>query len=161
MSRTETYRRLIVLTVIALACVWLTGCGRYSMRGVVVEGAASMIRVVDAKDPRLSRGYGLPLATIEATLDADRLSRKPLPREVSEVDGTFAVPVDEAGAGFLEYDIRMVVRRPGYNTAIADLRVPGPNQRLLVTLAKGDDSYKEDPPDVLDETLKMGEPYMP
>ncbi len=148
------------LLVVCLASVLLLGCSQYQMRGVVVEGAVSMIRVVDKDDPRLLEGYGLPLAMIESTLDADRLSRKPLPRELSDVDGTFGVPVNETGAGYLDYYVRVIVRKAGYDTAVEDLRLPGAKQRLLVTLARGKDHYKPEPPDLMDETLEMGEPYM-
>jgi hypothetical protein len=154
------YRRWRGLLVVCLASAVLCGCGRYQMRGVVVEGAISTIRVMDENDPRLLEAYGLPLATIEATLDAERLSRKQLPRGISDVDGTFVVPVDEPGAGYLDYYVRVIVQKAGYDTAVQNLRVPGPKQRLLVTLSRGADRYKPDAPDLMDETLKMGEPYM-
>jgi len=143
-----------------LMIVGLSGCASYQMQGVVIEGAVSTMRVVDKDDPRLTQGYGMPMATIEVTLDPGRISRKMLQRALSDVDGTFAVPVDEPGAGFLEYDVRVVIRRTGYNTATQDLRLPGPDQRLLVTLVSGEDTYKPDPPDLMEETLEMGEPYM-
>jgi len=146
-----------------LACVLLagpTGCGQYQMRGVVVEGSVSTIRIVKDDDPRLLEGYGLPMATIDATLDPERLSRKQLPRGISDIDGTFGVPVDEAGAGYLDYYVRVIVRRAGYDTAMENIRIPGPSQRLLVTLARGEDRYKPDGPEVLSETLEMGKPYM-
>jgi hypothetical protein len=146
--------------VCAVMLCGLGGCSQYQLRGVVIEGATSSIRVVDENDPRLTEGFGLPTASIEVTLDPDRLSRKQLPREVSDVDGTFAVTVDEPGAGYLEYDIRVVVRRTGHDTATQSLRLPGPKKRLLVTLVSGEDTYKPDPPDVMEETIKMGEPYM-
>lgn len=138
----------------------LAGCGAYQMRGVVIEGATSAIQIVDEDDPRLHSGYGLPMATIDVTLDPDRLSRKHLPRGISQVDGSFAIPIDEHGAGYLDYQVRVVVRRAGHDTALRDLRVPGPHRWLLVTLVNGEDQYKPDPPDVMDETLKMGEPYL-
>lgn len=153
-------RRWFGLLVVCLASSLLWGCGQYQMRGVVVEGAVSMIRVVDHDDARLLEGYSLPLAVIEATLDADRLSRNQLPRSISDVDGTFAVTVNETGAGYLDYYARVVVHKVGYNTAVQNLRVPGPKQRLLVTLARGEDGYTPEPPDVMEETIKMGEPYM-
>ncbi len=147
--------------LVCAVMLWgLAGCNPYQMRGVVVEGAASAIRVVDKDDPRLRDGAGLPMAVINVAIDPDRLSRKQMPRTLSEVDGTFAVPIDEPGAGYLEYDLRIVVRRNGYNTATQDLRLPGPGQRLLVTLVNGKDRYKPEPPNLRDETLKMGEPYM-
>ena len=68
--------------------------------------------------------------------------------------------VDEPGAGYLDYYVRMVVRKVGYNTAVEDFRVPGPNQRVLVTLARGVDTYVPEEKDVLDETLEMSEPYL-
>lgn len=154
------YGWLAPLLVCVLSAV-LTGCGQYQMRGVVVEGAVSAIRVVEEDDPRLLEGHGLPMATIDATLDPERLSRKQLPRDISDVDGTFGVLVDEAGAGYLDYYARVIVRRAGYDTAMENIRIPGPHQRLLVTLARGEDRFKPDEPDVLDETLEMGKPYMP
>jgi len=145
---------------LCLTLLLIVGCERYQMRGVVLEGAISTIRVVELDDPRLQDGYPLPLATVDGTLDADRLSRQPLPRCYTEVDGSFAVPVDEAGAGYLDYYVRVIVQKPGYDSAVQDLRVPGPKQRLLVTLSRGPDQYKPDPEDIVDETLRMGEPYM-
>lgn len=136
------------------------GCNSYQLRGVVVEGAVSAIMIVDKTDPRLADGDGLPMAVIDVALDPDRLSREPLPRGISNVDGSFAIPVDKPGAGYLEYDVRVLVRRSGYNTAVQDLRIPGPNKRLLVTLVNGEDHYRPEPENVLDETLRMGEPFM-
>jgi hypothetical protein len=138
----------------------LTGCSQYQMQGIVLEGAVSTIRIVDKDDPRLAEGFGIPTASIAVTLDPDRLSRKALQSTLSDVDGTFAVSVDEPGAGYLEYPARIVVQRAGYNTATLDLLIPGPDQRLLVTLVSGEDKYKPQPPDLMEETLKMGEPYM-
>ncbi len=160
MNTTHVNRRGICLLVLCLLCTLLTGCGQYQMQGVVVEGAQSRIMVVSQDDPRLLEGYGLPLALIECTLDADRLNRKELPSGLSDVDGTFAITVDEAGAGYLDYYVRMIVRKSGYDTAIQDLRIPGPKQFVLVTLARGEDRYQKEPTDVMDETLEMGEPYM-
>ncbi len=139
----------------------LTGCSPYQMQGIVIEGAVSTIRIVDKDDPRLTEGFGIPMVSIDVTLDPDRLSRKPLQRALTDVGGTFAVTVDEPGAGYLEYTVRIVVRRDGYNTATHDLLLPGSNQRLLVTLVNGEDTYKPEPPSIMDETLQMGEPYMP
>ena len=154
------YRRGFGLFVLCLTGWGLLGCSPYQMRGVVLEGAVSRIRVVAEDDPRLLDGYPLPLALIECTLDADRLNRKDLPEDMTDVDGTFAITVDEAGAGYLEYYVRVVVRKSGYDTAVQNLRVPGPKQRLLITLTRGSDSYKPDPKDVMEETLELGEPYM-
>jgi len=138
----------------------MTGCGAYQMRGVVIEGAASTIRIVDQDDPRLLEGYALPMATVDAALDADRLNRKQLPRDITAVDGSFSIPVNETGAGYLNYYARIVVRRNGYNTAVGDIRIPPPDKRVLVTLAPGEDRYRSKSQDVVDETMKMGEPYM-
>lgn len=153
--------RWVGLLIVCVLSAWLTGCSQYQMRGIVVEGAVSTIRIVGENDPRLLEGPGLPMAWIDATLDPERLSRKQLPRDISDVDGTFSVAVDEAGAGYLDYYARVIVRRAGYDTALQDIRVPGPRQRLLVTLARGEDRYKTDEPDLLDETLEIGKPYMP
>lgn len=152
--------RWVALLCVCVLTIGLTGCGQYQMRGIVIEGAVSAIRVVKEDDPRLLEGPGLPMATIDAAIDPERLSRIQLPRGVSDIDGTFGIPVDETGAGYLDYYVRVIVRRAGYDTAVEDIRVPGPHQRLLVTLARGEDRYKPDAPDVLNETLEMSKPYM-
>tara|TARA_R110002111_G_scaffold13009_5_gene37507 strand:- start:303 stop:788 length:486 start_codon:yes stop_codon:yes gene_type:complete len=150
---------LTIMLGLTIASV-LTGCSPYRLQGVVIEGAVSHMQIVEKDDPRLTQGNGMPMASIEVSLDPDRLSRKDLQRALSDIDGTFSVPVDEPGAGFLEYDARVIVRRTGYNTATQDIRLPGPDQRLLVTLVNGEDTYKPEPQDLMDETLEMGEPYM-
>ena len=160
MNETSRYRWRAGLLTVCVMSLLLGGCAVYEMQGVVLEGTVSTIRIVDADDPRLLEGYSLPLATVETTMDAERLSRQPLPRDVSDADGTFAVPVDEPGAGYLDYYVRMVVRKVGYDTAVEDFRVPGPNQRVLVTLARGQDTYVPEAKDVLEETLERGEPYL-
>lgn len=160
MNTKRQYLRPLGGLALCLAIALVAGCGTYQMRGVVVEGSISRIRVVSEDDPRLKEGYALPLALVECTLDADRLSRKELPQGMTDVDGTFAVPVDETGAGYLDYYVRVVVRKSGYDTAVQNLRVPGPKQRLLVTLAHGVDQYKPKPKDMMDETLELSEPYM-
>jgi len=126
-----------------------------------MEGAVSRVLIVDEEDPRLGDGYALPLVVIEATLDADRLSRKDLPTAFTEVDGTFALPVDETGAGYLDYYARIIVRKNGFNTLVDDIRIPAPDKRLLITLARGGDRYVPDPKDLMEETLEISEPYIP
>ncbi len=148
--------RLVLATML---CV-LMGCSPYHMQGIVVEGAESKILVVSKDDPRLAEGHGIPLASIKLTLEPNYLSRRTLPQVQSEVDGTFALPVDEPGAGYLDHWVRIIVQRDGYNTATSDRLLPGPSQRLLVTLVYGEDHYQPEPPDLKEETLKMGEPYM-
>jgi len=160
MKTTNGPMRLITALCGLLLFAGLNGCEAYRMQGVVVEGAMSTMTVVSKDDPRLTQGNGIPMATIEVTLDPDRLSRKDMQRELSDVNGRFAVPVDEPGAGFLEYDVRIIIQRNGYNTATRDIRLPGSDQRLLVTLVNGEDTYQPEPPDLIDETLEMGEPYM-
>ncbi len=146
--------------MLMLAALCLVGCHSYQLQGVVIEGPSSTVLVVDETDPRLSEGDALPMASVDIVIDPDKLSRKSLPRGISDVDGRFSVPVDEPGAGFLEYDIRVLIRRSGFNSAVQDLRIPGPNKRLLITLVNGEDLYQPDPQDIVEETLEMSEPYL-
>ena len=150
-------RRLAIALLLPLA---LPACSGYQLTGKVVEGTASSVVVVDAGDPRLEE-VGLAGAEVGATLDPAEPSRKRLPAVRSGDDGAFALPVKEPGAGLLEYAVQVAGRARGYRSAASDFPLPGRGKRVLVTLAPGSDAGGDAPTsDVLEETLRMGEPYL-
>jgi predicted small secreted protein len=139
-------RRRFIFLIMACASTTLAGCSTYQLRGKVVEGPASEIRIVEADDPQLQRP-AVSGVRIEATLDPQSLARKTLSPVTTNEAGEFALPIDELGAGMLEYEVQVLARRPGYKHAAEFVQVPGASKRLLIVLAPGVDRYvaPEDP----------------
>ncbi len=138
-------RRLAAwLTLLLLS--GLGGCGPYTVRGTVIAGNASMVTLVKAGDPRLDLA-GLDGAVLELRLDPRSLGSESLGGTATQTDGSFEMPLDVFGAGFLEYELGVLARSPGYNSAEGVVKMPGPKQRLLIILARGADRYqpKDDP----------------
>lgn len=125
----------IVLLLAALT-LGVTGCSPYRLQGVVIEGSANMIEVVNTDDPRLDR-FGVPGASLQVLLDPDRLSPKTIGRGSTNADGQFALPINEAGAGFLIMDVEVMVDAEGFVGTSQEMVLPGGNQRLVVTLKRG------------------------
>ncbi len=140
--------RAALLVVLTLA---LSGCGSYTLKGRVIAGEASYVTIVDASDPVLREGVGVPGASVTLSTDPDRINRKVVGTTVSGPDGSFETPFDEFGGGFLEYDAGVRVTRPGYRSAEHFFRLPGSSKRLLVVLEAGRDApgaSDEDPYDL-------------
>lgn len=140
-----------------LACLTaLSGCSSYQLRGVVIEGAMPRVEVVSASDARLKQGMLVADAAVEVVVDPNDMRPVRLAPIASDLDGSFSLPVDVTGAGLLEYEIRVVATKPGYQTAVATLPMPGSGSRLLITLTPGRDSYRPST-DILRETQQAGE----
>ena len=144
--------RLLLVGLLALSAL-LPACGSYKLQGRVVRGPSPQVAVVDADDPRLEEP-GVPVASIQLALDPRSLNRKSLPGGHSDADGRFAIPIEEFGAGLLEYDIQVVARKRDLNTAIGIIRLPGSSGRLLIVLGPGPDRYRP-PEDPLDDLRHM------
>ncbi|TVQ59984.1 MAG: hypothetical protein EA379_09320 [Phycisphaerales bacterium] len=147
MSRSQ---RFVVFAVV-LAASLLGGCSTYKLQGRIVDGQVSYISVVDASDPRLVGGYGLEGATLELWTDPDRINRKRVAQGVSDGDGYFELPVDEIGAGLLEYDVGLNVRRHGYAGTQQTFRLPPQRRRVLVVLRRGDGPRDTEVEDLMEE----------
>jgi len=137
-----------------LTLAFLAGCAPYQIRGVVLEGAAPMVAVVDAGDPRLQKP-GLEGATVRLVLGPREIKPKTFGPTFSDGPGQFSLPITELGAGFLEFDALMVAQKSGYKSAWTTLRLPGAGQRLLIILAPGRDDQPP-PGDILRDTLDLG-----
>lgn len=150
MTRARTTRRTarsILAALFALPLIAaLTGCESYSMRGHVIRGDASYIEIVDADDERLD-DRGIPGVRVGAHMDPGRLNREFLGSSTTDQNGSFELPIDEFGAGFLEYDISVVAYKKGYLGAEQFFVMPPKEKRVLVILAPGNDP---DPPSFQD-----------
>lgn len=154
-------KRLALLSsLFALLAAGLVGCGGYHLTGKVIEGPVPSVSVVDRHDPRLEQP-GLAGASIQAVIDPNDIGRKRLDPQSSGGDGAFAIPVGKLGAGFLEYEVQVVGRGAGYQSAVNTFPLPGGDKRVLITLTPGRDTYRPTGSDqFLDETLRMSEPYL-
>ncbi len=151
--------RVALVALMAIFVGILGGCAGYQMQGTVIEGPISMVQVVSASDVRLkAAGSVIPVsdATIEVVVDPSEMKPQRLAPIASDDRGTFALGTDATGAGFLEYEIRVVASKPGFQTAVATLPMPGSGKRLLITLSPGRDSYRPTK-DILRETQEAGD----
>jgi len=110
----------------------------YQLRGRVVQGETSFVSVVDADDPRLE-GMPVPNASLHLQMDPGNIKRETIARAVSGADGSFAIDVDRFGAGWVEYDVGLFVRKSGFDPAMAPFRLPPESRRVLVVLSPGRD----------------------
>lgn len=140
--------------VAALAPV-LGGCS-YALQGRVIRGDASYVEVVDSGDPRLSEPKaGMSGVSIHLQGDPSNIRRKTLGRTASGGNGGFSVPVDEFGAGMLDYDVGVFARRKGCEPAEGYFRLPGSGKRVLVVMAPGDDRETREQPSSLEDEFNV------
>ena len=143
----------------------LGGCATGKVQGRVVEGPYPAVMIVDRDDARLqgdaTRGEaGVSRAAIEFVLDPGTLRARRVGYDQSNRDGWFTIDVDAFGAGFLEYDVQVYARHAGYAPTIERVRVPSSRKRLLVVMTPGAGGEESSDEHFLDETLRLGEPYM-
>ncbi|MEM1446830.1 MAG: hypothetical protein AAGF84_12295 [Planctomycetota bacterium] len=155
------------VTFIGLVGVWcfvglgLAGCSPYQLQGVVVAGEASGVEVVKKNDPRLAdAGPGVAGAGLWVVLDPERLSPELIGEGNTDAAGEFALTIDEPGAGFLMLDIELQTKRQDYTSVAERMQLPGSNERVIVTLTRGEDPRRLEAGNVLEETLRDAEPYL-
>lgn len=140
---------------IALLLFWpLAGCGGYQLRGRVIEGASPGVLVVSSDDRRLE-GNPVADASVRVTVDPDRMKPRELPPVRTDAEGYFALPIEDFGAGALEYNIMLLARANGFRASQEIFKLPGGGKRVLVVLAPGRDTYRDN--DILGETLRLKE----
>lgn len=146
--------RSIILTLsVMLGVATLSGCEGYQLRGKVVEGPVSTIMIVDQNDPKL-REPGVAGTFLKITTDPGRMSQKYIGGQQTNLDGEFAVPINEPGAGLLEYTVEVHAQALGFSDAVQTFDLPGGNKRVLVILAEGTAGRK--PRNAIDESLDIG-----
>jgi hypothetical protein len=131
---------LMPLVVLAMAAM-AGGCASYAVRGAVIGGSQSMVVLVSKDDPRVKVANGLTDVSLSFSLDPRSLGSKPLGATVTRADGTFEMPVDVFGAGTLEYELGVLARGAGYDSAQGTVPMPSGDQRVLVIMARGRDRY--------------------
>lgn len=147
-------RRVEVMALLA-AWLMLSGCSGYQLHGMVVEGREPGLVVYDRKDPRLEEigRFGLDQATVEVTLDPDTGRRQRLDPVRTDAAGRFVVPVDAFGLGTLEYDVGLLIHRPGFRPQWRVMHAPRDGQVVVVTLEPGGGSGRLEL-DLLRDTMR-------
>jgi hypothetical protein len=114
----------------------LAGCG-YRLDGKVVDGfgGVSIGRADDAE----ARKSGIGGATVELVREPDTMNRTVAARATSDSSGRFTLEVNGFGAGWMEEQWLIRVRRSGFETIETDVQLPRePKDRLaIVTMARG------------------------
>lgn len=147
--------------LVGVLLLMLVGCSPYRLQGVVVAGDKPGVEVVKQNDPRLDQlGPGVPGVSLNVLLDPQRLSPKQIGEGSTDAEGGFALTIDEPGAGLLMLDIELRASRRGYATVTDRMELPGGNQRVIVTLKRGEDRPRFEADNVLEETLRDAEPYL-
>ena len=118
------------------ASLALAGCG-YRLDGKVVDGFSG-VAIGRADDPD-ARKSGIGGATIELVREPDTMNRAVAARATSDASGRFTLEVNGFGAGWMEEQWLIRVRRSGFETIETDVQLPRePKDRLaLVTMARG------------------------
>lgn len=148
--------RLALLPALALLATLLPGCGEgYVLRGRVIESENSFISVVDPSDPRLSTDdvQGIPGVALHLQMDPGKLNRETITRDVSGPDGEFALHVDRFGAGWMEYDVGLFARKPGFTPAQHFFRLPPDSKRIIIMMARGHDHDLGETRDIAPDNL--------
>ncbi len=114
----------------------LAGCG-YRLDGRVVDGFSG-VSIGRADDPD-ARKSGIGGATIELVREPDTMNRTVAARATSDDAGRFTLEVSGFGAGWMEEQWLIRVRRSGFETIETDVQLPRePKDRLaIVTMARG------------------------
>ena len=131
------------LTILASATLLVTACA-HQVRGVVRLGQNSYVQVVDADDPRLDQGDAVVGARVSSVVAPQSLNSTALVSVASDATGAFSIPVENFGAGWLEYELGVVCRKDRHAPAEGFFPMPGSGQRLLIVLKPGRDRLNTD-----------------
>ncbi|WP_145078445.1 hypothetical protein [Poriferisphaera corsica] len=153
---------LWILSVLAVLTFVATGCSQYQLAGRVIEGPNSYIAVVDQNDPRLNAhqyGGGVANTQISVTLDPNDMRPIHEGTAYSDLSGNFSLPINAQGAGFLMYEAQVTAIESGHMPTQQEFALPSASKRILVVLKSGEGKLSPKT-NLIEETLKMGEPYM-
>ncbi len=149
-----TRQLLLVLSIDGL--VGQAGCQTYVLHGKVTRGSISVMSLVEPDDPRLAEP-GVPNVQVAVHRDPGRLAIRLTGRALSDARGSFAVELDEFGAGWMDEEWLVIATRRGFETAQLQLRIPSRTdpRRLLIILAPGISEV----PDLRDDLIEQYERF--
>jgi len=129
----RSVRSLAAACFIVLA---VGGCGGHVLSGKVVSGGFSGGDLVSERDARLTQ-EGMGGVSILVIRDADRARPETVARGTSRPDGSFRIPVESFGAGWMLESWKIVAAKRGEATAEYRGPLPSGDERLLFLLAPG------------------------
>jgi hypothetical protein len=124
---------LILVTVLS---AFGGGCGGPVLEGKVVLGSMSGAELVAEGDPALKQP-GLAGASIVVIRDPGRPNAETVARSASRADGTFRIPVEAFGAGWMSEEWQVIASKPGDATSEYRGPLPLPGDRMLFMLVPG------------------------
>jgi hypothetical protein len=124
--------------------LFCAGCTpAYTLRGRVVQGDVSYSLVVGDADPRLNQ-QGIGGVEVRLISDPDKLRREILGTAITNTDGSFEIPFQKIGTGFMLYGVGVTARADGYAPTISGkFNLPPERRRLLILMVPGVDSYQD------------------
>lgn len=125
-------RHLLLLISIPFAA----GCGGPTLEGKVVLGSMTGAELVVEGDRALAQP-GVAGASILVVRDPGRPNAQTVARGSSRADGTFRIPVDSFGAGWMSEEWQIVASKAGDATSEYRGPLPRSGDRLLFMLAPG------------------------
>ncbi len=131
---------ILIACAILVTALSQTACSSgesgYHLKGKVVRGSESVILIVEEGDERMNFP-AIAGAALHLQLDPGRLQAETLSTDTSRSDGTFSMKVDKFGAGWLQHDVGLFVRRDGFVPAELPFRLPSKSYRVLVMMTEG------------------------
>jgi hypothetical protein len=133
-----------LLAAAVFACVFaLGGCsgsGSYMLEGRVVRSDAgeSFMTFVAPDDPRLAQS-GVANVKIVVERDPTKLGRSTAATAIAAGDGSFAIPLSQFGAGWMDEHWGIRASRAGYSTVDSILALPRAKDamQLLIMISPG------------------------
>lgn len=126
----------VLFPISPVAALFLAGCGGPMLEGKVVLGSMSGGELVAEGDPALSQP-GVAGASIVVIRDPGRPNAETVARGSSRADGTFRIPVDAFGAGWMSEEWQVIASKSGDATGEYRGSLPRSGDRLLFMLAPG------------------------
>lgn len=126
---------------IAALTAWtltLSGCTDYKVEGYAVQSDTPGIYVTATATPD-DPSRALAEVRIEVIRDPQSLGRESVGQTVTDGQGRFTLPLDYAGAGFLEEDVLIIARRRGYEPTRQIIPMPAESAILRIEMSPGVD----------------------
>lgn len=131
------------------------GCSTYQLRGVVVKSDTATINATSwDQNPDTLPGPPLTGVNVEVVFEPRTTRPRKLGHVASDDQGRFSLPIGETGAGWMEYEVMVIARQPGYRASWRIIRIPASHEYVIIQMAPGRDEGGP-PTDMLEESLRM------
>lgn len=133
---TSAITRPVRCLSVAISILLAGGCGGPALEGKVVLGSMAGAELVAEGDQALTQP-GVAGASIVVVRDPGRPNAETVARGSSRADGTFRIPVEAFGAGWMSEEWQVVASKAGDATSEYRGPLPRSGDRLLFMLAPG------------------------